>query len=82
MIDREPECWRCKRTLGEYFARPWSLNCRRCKGKIAANTLTIRSEIGVENSCGSVSSLAPVRINLDNFLDRRILADAVCGWSG
>ena len=30
IVDRFPQCWRCKRTLGEYFARPWSLKCQRC----------------------------------------------------
>lgn len=31
VIDRQPTCWRCGRTLLDYAARPWRVTCRRCK---------------------------------------------------
>lgn len=37
ITDREPKCWRCGRTLGAFFSRPWSLRCQRCKAENASS---------------------------------------------
>ena len=31
VTDYRPKCWKCGRVLGNYFSRPWSIRCRRCK---------------------------------------------------
>lgn len=30
ITDQRPKCWRCGRTLGGFFTRPWSLICQKC----------------------------------------------------
>ena len=35
VVDREPRCWRCKKKLANYLARPWDMDCVRCKAKNA-----------------------------------------------
>ena len=34
-LDREPRCWRCHKKLANYLARPWDIDCVRCKAKNA-----------------------------------------------
>lgn len=35
-IDAKPRCWRCKRVLAVSVARPWEIQCGRCKAKNAS----------------------------------------------
>lgn len=32
-IDQKPKCWRCRRLLAEFVARPWRFVCSRCKAE-------------------------------------------------
>lgn len=32
-VDERPRCWRCKRLLAEFAARPWSIKCKRCQAQ-------------------------------------------------
>ena len=34
-IDRKPRCWKCNKKLANYLARPWDIDCGRCKAKNA-----------------------------------------------
>jgi hypothetical protein len=34
--DERPRCWRCRRVLAEYVARPWQVECSRCKATNAS----------------------------------------------
>ena len=31
VVDHRPRCVSCKKLLGNYFGRPWSIRCERCK---------------------------------------------------
>lgn len=31
VIDRSPRCWRCDKALAVFLARPWQIDCPRCK---------------------------------------------------
>ncbi len=48
-MDREPRCWRCKKKLANYLARPWDIDCVRCKAKNA-------HEIDSDAVCGTLKT--------------------------
>ena len=33
VVDRQPRCWNCNKKLANYLARPWDIDCVRCKAK-------------------------------------------------
>ena len=36
VVDEAPRCWRCNKKLANRAARPWNIDCRRCKAKNAS----------------------------------------------